>query len=193
MEGHLSDEGLAAARAAVPILCVDIVPVRATCGGRGQVGLILREMPGRDEPVWCHLGGRVRRGEALHSALLRHLRSTISGADADVVEDPQPDYVMQWFPTSQPADHALTHGYDPRQHAVALVYALELRGQPRVQADGEALNFRWWNMDRLVASRSSLWPGSLATVRGALGAAQARQRAGSGIRWQSSHGEDVAR
>ena len=168
MEGHLSEEQLEAARAAVPIVCVDIVPSRTTVDDHLEVGLILREMPGRDSQVWCHLGGRVRRGETLRSSLLRHLRDTLHGADVDLTDDPQPAYVMQWFPDAGPADDRRVHGHDPRQHAVALVYAVELRGEPEPRAGGEASEFRWWRLDDLVRGGPPLWPGCLATITGAL-------------------------
>ena len=48
-------------RAAVPIACVDVLPVkRDAAGSVVAVGLIRRTMG--DRSVWCHLGGRVLRG-----------------------------------------------------------------------------------------------------------------------------------
>ena len=164
--GWLSDEQLAAARQTVPILCVDLVPVRRHPDGAVEVGLVHREMPGRTDPVWCHLGGRVRRGETVRAALLRHLHSTLDGVEADVPADPQPDRVVQWFPTTDEVEPGLVHGYDPRQHAVALVYAVTLAGQPTA-GGGEATDFRWWSLAE-VSAADDLWPGTEQTVRGAL-------------------------
>jgi ADP-ribose pyrophosphatase YjhB (NUDIX family) len=164
--GHLSDDDLATARALVPILCVDLVPVRRLDSGV-EVGLILRSMPSRPEPVWCHLGGRVRRGETVRAALLRHLRSTLTGVEVDLPPDPQPQRVVQWFPEPGPVHLGLLHGFDPRQHAVALVHAVTLRGTAAVPAGGEGTAFRWWRPADLRGV--PLWPGTAATVSGALG------------------------
>jgi ADP-ribose pyrophosphatase YjhB (NUDIX family) len=168
MDGYLTAESLETARSLVPIVCVDIVPARVTLAGRLEVGLILRDMPGRDAPVWCHLGGRVRRGETLRAALVRHLGSTLVGAVVDFEVEPQPQYVMQWFPESQPAGALPVHGHDPRQHAVALVYAVELHGDPVPHSAGEATEFRWWPVDELSAGGPPLWPGCSAAITGAL-------------------------
>ena len=169
MDGYLSEESLETARALVPIVCVDLVPARTAVDGQAEVGLILRDMPGSETQVWCHLGGRVRRGETLASALLRHLESTLSGAGIDLEVDPQPHYTMQWFPTAQSAGALPVHGHDPRQHAVALVYAVELHGEPVSRAGGEASEFRWWRVDELAATAGPpLWPGCLAAITGAL-------------------------
>jgi hypothetical protein len=81
--------------------------------------------------------------------------------------DPQPDRVIQYFPTTGPVDAGLDHGYDPRQHAVALVHAVVLSGEPTIVRGGEALDFRWWGRDELADLRD-VWPGTLQTVRGAL-------------------------
>jgi ADP-ribose pyrophosphatase YjhB (NUDIX family) len=81
--------------------------------------------------------------------------------------DPQPDRVVQYFPTTGPVDAGLDHGHDPRQHAVALVHAVVLSGEPTIVRGGEALDFRWWGQDELAGLRD-VWPGTLQTVRGAL-------------------------
>lgn len=165
LDGFLTEEELERVRASVPIVCVDLVLTRTTSDPRPEVGLILRAMPGRTEPVWCHLGGRVRRGETVRAALQRHLFSTLHGVDVHLPPDPQPDYVMQWFPTAGSPESGLLMGHDPRQHAVALVFAVTLRGTPGVPEGGEALDFRWWRADLLDAASPDHWPGSVACIR----------------------------
>lgn len=166
--GYLSAADLESARASVPIVCVDLVPVRNGASGNAEVGLVLRQMPGRHEPVWCHLGGRVRRGETLRAALLRHLGETLNGAGVELPPDPQPACVVQYFPTTEPVEPGLDAGYDPRQHSIALVYRVSLIGEPTAVAGGEGIEFRWWDV-RDVGSVATVWPGTLQTVRGALG------------------------
>jgi hypothetical protein len=74
---------------------------------------------------------------------------------------------VQWFPASGPVEAGLVHGYDPRQHAVALVFPVTLVGDPVARPGSEASDFRWWPRDELDG-RSDLWPGALTTVDGAL-------------------------
>ena len=131
----------------MPLACVDFVPVH-----EGKVGLIFRESPfGR---VWCHLGGRVLRGETLAGALRRHAADTLA-VDLVLPPDPQPGYVYQWFPPELMPDDELQHGSDPRKHAIGLSYAVEILGVPVPQ--NEALDFAWFSGDALP---EPLWPGT---------------------------------
>jgi ADP-ribose pyrophosphatase YjhB (NUDIX family) len=135
----------------MPIACVDFVPWRLMSTGEREIGLILRESPhGR---VWCHLGGRIERGETIRQAIRRHAADTLA---AGVILDanPQPDYVYEWFPGEiAPADGTV-FGDDPRKHAVGLSFAVQLHGEPRPR--NEALEFRYFPTARLP---EPLWPG----------------------------------
>ena len=131
----------------MPIVAVDFVPVN-----EGLVGLILRDSPfGR---VWCHLGGRVFRGETLANALSRHALDTL-GVDLVLPPDPQPGYVYQWFPPELAPSDGLAYGSDPRKHAIGLSYVVALTGTPVAQ--NEALDFAWFRRDALP---EPLWPGA---------------------------------
>lgn len=139
----------------VPLACVDFVPERVE-NGRREIGLILRESPhGR---VWCHLGGRIGRGESIREALGRHAHDTIA-VDLELPADPQPGYVYQWFPPDDlPADAAqLRYGDDPRKHAIGLSFVVTAVGEP--QPRNEALDFGWFAVDDLPVP---LWPGCVA-------------------------------
>ena len=137
----------------IPLACVDFVPVR-TIEGKTEVGLILRDSPfGR---VWCHLGGRILRGESVAGALRRHAADTL-GPDVALTlpDDPQPDYVYQWFPPEiAPAD-APVHGDDPRKHAIGLSFAVSMSGEPSPRS--EAHEFAYARLDHLP---NPLWPGT---------------------------------
>jgi len=137
----------------VPLACVDFVPARNRAG-RSEVGLILRDSPfGR---VWCHLGGRILRGETIGSALRRHATDTLGPAVIiDLPGDPQPDYVYQWFPPDiAPAD-APVHGDDPRKHAIGLSFVVRMLGEPT--PSNEAYDFAFARLDDLP---EPLWPGT---------------------------------
>ena len=152
----------------VPILCVDIVPVRRDPEGNvTDVGFIRRAAPFGDEPVWCHVGGRANLGESLAEAITRHLTETLGAhAGVDVGSDPQPHYVMQYFRQARLGD-SLRSGWDPRKHAVALTFVIELPAGVTAVRGGEGTEFRWIPIE-LLATMTDTWPGSMTAVLAAL-------------------------
>lgn len=164
----LPDDLWGTVQASVPIVCVDVVPVR----GRGedlQVGLIRRRYADDGDPVWCHLGGRVRHGETTDEALARHLHETLEGARVDVGTDPQPHHVVQWFPPDVRTGG--TYGRDPRKHALSLCWALRLGDDVEVRHGGEGSELHWFRHDLADLPDHDLWPGTrhlvAATLTGA--------------------------
>lgn len=134
----------------MPIACVDFVMVRER-RLRRELGLILRDSPhGR---VWCHLGGRIQRGESIADAIRRHGRETI-GIEPVLALNPQPDYVYEWFPPDLAPSDGTICGNDPRKHAIGLSFVLETDVRP--QPHGEALAFEWFAPNALP---EDLWPG----------------------------------
>jgi ADP-ribose pyrophosphatase YjhB (NUDIX family) len=122
--GWLSREDLHAARERLPILYVDVVPVRVDVLGRiSEVGLLLRVMP--DGSISRALvSGRVLYGERIRDALMRHLEKDLgSMALPRVPVSPVPFTVAEYFP-----DPTITGFHDPRQHAVALAYVVAVDG-----------------------------------------------------------------
>jgi ADP-ribose pyrophosphatase YjhB (NUDIX family) len=164
----LPEDLWATVQASVPIPCVDVVPVRGT-GDALQVGLIRRRYADAGEPVWCHLGGRVRHGETTDEALARHVRETLVQAHVDVGPDPQPHHVVQWFPPDVRTGDR--YGRDPRKHALSLCWALPLGDHVRVRDGGEGTALHWFRHDLADLSDHDLWPGTrhlvAATLRGA--------------------------
>jgi ADP-ribose pyrophosphatase YjhB (NUDIX family) len=142
----------------LPIACVDAVLLDDSRGGAPRVGLIKRRTPFGDESLWCQIGGRVWRGETLAEALRRHIEASLVVELPVWPEDPQPDWVMQWFPAAlrEPGEH---YGVDPRQHAIAPSFLLNVASEPvvRTDADSEAEEFSWFPADALPAN---LWPGT---------------------------------
>lgn len=134
----------------MPIACVDFVLVRER-NGRRQLGLILRDSPHGE--VWCHLGGRVHRGERIADAVRRHSRDTI-GIEPTLSLNPQPDYVYEWFPPDLAPTDGTVFGDDPRKHAIGLSFVVEADGEPRSR--GEARDLAYFPGDELP---NNLWPG----------------------------------
>lgn len=134
----------------MPIACVDFVLVRDVDGIR-EVGLILRESPhGR---VWCHLGGRVQRGETIAAAICRHARETVC-IELELPLNPQPQYVYEWFPPDLAPTDGTAFGDDPRKHAIGVSFVVEVAGS--MAAANEALEAKFFAPDALP---DDLWPG----------------------------------
>lgn len=127
----------------VPIACVDVLAMKA--GPPPHAGLIWRNiMEGKQG--WCLIGGRLLRDEPLKDAITRQIREALGEAITFTLpDDPQPIYVGQYFTSQQPMG-----GTDPRQHAIGLTFALGISGDFRPQ--GEALDFRWFEISQLPAA-----------------------------------------
>jgi ADP-ribose pyrophosphatase YjhB (NUDIX family) len=139
----------------MPIACVDFVSIRHRA--TTEVGLIRRESP--FGVVWCHLGGRINRGETIAQALCRHANDTLD-VSLNLPDDPQPDYVYQWFPPAIAPNNGIVHGDDPRKHAIGLSFVVEMAGDP--QARNEAIDFAWFAVSELP---EELWPGTEYLIR----------------------------
>ncbi|MCT9819040.1 DUF4916 domain-containing protein [Microbacterium sp. W1N] len=137
----------------MPLACVDFVPVRRASNRVAEIGLILRDSPfGR---VWCHLGGRILRGETIAGAIRRHATDTLGDVVVELPADPQPDYVYQWFPPDDTPADAPPHGVDPRKHAIGLSFVVTLSGA--VTPRNEAHEFGYFAVGDLP---TPLWPGT---------------------------------
>ncbi|MGW6975256.1 NUDIX hydrolase family protein [Streptomyces sp. NPDC054952] len=137
--GWLTADELETARARMPILYVDAVPVRVDDSGEvTSIGLLLRIGP--DGTVSRTLvSGRVLHHERVRDALLRHLEKDLGPvALPRVPASPQPFTVAEYFPTA-----GVTSYHDPRQHAVSLAYIVPVAGDCRPRQD--ALDLVWFS------------------------------------------------
>ena len=134
----LSGEEMDAARERLPILYVDIVPVRADDEGSvSEVGLLLR-ITGSGEISRALVSGRVLYHERIRSALLRHIEKDLGPlALPRLPASPQPFTVAEYFPTP-----GVTPFHDPRQHAVSLAFVVPVAGDCAPQQD--ALELTWF-------------------------------------------------
>ena len=120
----LSAEDLELARAKLPIVYVDAIPVRVDESGRViKIGLLLRGRP--DGSISrAVISGRVLYGERVRDALLRHIEKDLgSVALPQIPTNPAPFTVAEYFP-----DPEISGFHDPRQHAVSLVYVVPVKG-----------------------------------------------------------------
>src|SRR6478672_12149445 len=137
--GWLSREDMDAARERLPILYVDVVPVRVDDQGTvTSVGLLLRA--GEDGQIKRALvSGRVLYHERVRAALLRHIEKDLGPlALPRVPPSPAPFTIAEYFPTP-----GVTAFHDPRQHAVSLAYVIPVDGDCEPQQD--ALELTWFS------------------------------------------------
>ncbi len=133
----LSREEMDAARERLPIVYVDVVPVRVDVQGTvTSVGLLLRA--GQDGQIKRALvSGRVLYHERVRAALLRHIEKDLGPvALPQIPASPQPFTVAEYFPTP-----GVTPYHDARQHAVSLAYVVPVSGDCQPQQD--ALDLAW--------------------------------------------------
>jgi ADP-ribose pyrophosphatase YjhB (NUDIX family) len=138
----LTREELDAARERLPILYVDIVPVRAD-EGVTAVGLLLR-VTGHGQISRALVSGRVLYHERVRSAMLRHIEKDLGPlALPRLPLSPQPFTIAEYFPTP-----GVTAFHDPRQHAVSLAFVVPVDGDCAPQQD--ALELTWFSPAQAV-------------------------------------------
>lgn len=201
----LDDDTWQRVQAAVPVACVDLLPVvRSRTGSIRSIGLIERTFPAGEhaEQVWCQIGGRIRREESLVQCASRHLGETLIGGAALGEVAPAAFFVNEYF--SEPGKGP---GYDPRRHAVAVCFLVEVAEEIQVEVnlhaesaslDGprQVFAFKWFRPQDLDDS-VSLWPGTRIMIDTALkmdgfvhddlayGALAARQSSQNEMMWQT--------
>lgn len=146
-EGRLSKRNWQAIQRRVPVSTVDVLLIRKGTSGNSEVGLIWRDTPHQGHR-WCLIGGRLLLNEPFRKAIVREIRGALGKGIRCTLHVPvQPIFVAEYF--SQQRKGSL---FDPRQHAVGLTFSAEIQGH--VQTRGEALDFRWFDVDRLPGTAS---------------------------------------
>ena len=133
----LSIDELDSARARLPIVYIDAIPVRVD--ERGQVtslGLLLRGRP--DGSISrAVVSGRVLYGERIRDAILRNVEKDLGAmALPQIPTSPAPFTIAEYFP-----DPEVTGFHDPRQHAVSLAFIVPVTGDCVPNQD--ALDLVW--------------------------------------------------
>lgn len=133
----LSREELRDARERLPILYLDLVPVRVDERSVvSEIGLLLR---GTSEGKIKRelVSGRVLYHERIRDAILRHIDKDLGPmALPQVPVAPQPFAIAEYFPTP-----GVTPFHDPRQHAVSMAHVVVVMGDCAPSAD--ALDLAW--------------------------------------------------
>jgi len=128
-------------RRKVPMVYIEAVPLRLGPDGDLEfVGMLLGATH-ESGLQRSFVSGRVLFHETLREALTRHLEKDLGAmAFPRLPASLQPFTVAQYFPTPGYGFH------DPRQHSVALVYAVPIDGEPAPQDD--ALDFSWFTPEQ---------------------------------------------
>lgn len=123
-------------RSKVPMVYVEAIPIRVGSSGElHAVGMLLRASH-HGELQRAFVSGRVLYQETLREALARHLDKDLGPMALPRIPTVlAPLTVAEYFPTPGYGFH------DPRQHAVSLVFAIPVDGEPAPSDD--ALDFSW--------------------------------------------------
>lgn len=134
----LPSDRLEQIRAQMPIVYVEAVPVRVdSLGNVTRIGLLLR-VAADGSISRLIVSGRVKFGERVRDALLRHCEKDLGPmALPRVPVNPAPFTIAEYFP-----DPDITGYHDPRQHAVSLAYVVPVDGD--CTPTQEALDLAWF-------------------------------------------------
>lgn len=155
--GWLTDGDLAVVRAQIPMVYINVVPVRIDASGDvTEIGILLRaDNQGLSRAI---VSGRVLYHERVRDAIHRHIEKDLGPMSLPVIPvSPQPFTVAEYLPTP-----GITPYFDPRQHAVALAYIVPITGDCHPRQD--ALHIDW------VTPEEALSPGIQAAFADGQGA-----------------------
>ncbi|MFC5281125.1 DUF4916 domain-containing protein [Arcanobacterium canis] len=162
MASWLSPEELEFVRHKVPMLYVNVVPVRL--GETGQVEAVGLLLQGSDDSISRSIvSGRVLFHETVRAAVVRHLEKDLGlMALPRIPASMVPFTIGEYFPT--PGEGF----FDSRQHAVALCYVVPISGDCSPQND--ALGFTWFDPGDLYTRElcAEMTPGHADIVKRAL-------------------------
>ncbi|MFZ9308654.1 MAG: DUF4916 domain-containing protein [Candidatus Nanopelagicales bacterium] len=145
-ENWLSGDDFEQIRRRVPIMYVNLVPIRVGESGQvTQIGLLLTASP--EGLIRRSLvTGRIKYRETIRDAIIRHLDKDLGPvAFARIPPTLQPFGVFEYFP-----EESETALHDSRQHAIALAYTIVVSGE--CQPSQSALDFAWLDVSALTDS-----------------------------------------
>lgn len=133
--------------ATMPIICVDVIPVREQ-QNQVQLGYITRAT-GCQKDKAALIGGRVVKNEHLSEAIGRHLNEAF--AIGEFAFHPsncegRPFFVAQHAHATESGD---LDAFDPTKHSIAMTYLIEMADPSLALMNGEASAFHWASLDEL--------------------------------------------
>lgn len=164
ISGWFAPDELERIRRRMPILYVDMVPVRVDTDGAIQHIALLLRTPREGSIQRALVSGRVMYHERIRDALARHLDKDLGPmALPKLPVSLTPFTVAEYFPTP-----GITPYHDPRQHAVSMAYIVPIDGDCEPQQD--ALEITWVTPEEAVSAtvQNEMLDGHGALVRAAL-------------------------
>ncbi len=143
-DGHLDDETYALVQGSVPIATVDVLCVFID-RDVDQL-LLIQRADGHGNPGLINLiGGRIRLGESLEGAAMRHVRETIGERVGVAARDwGRPEWVAVY-----PHAESGPGPFDPRQQSISPSFVISCVGEPVVVPGGEATGLAWFSPETL--------------------------------------------
>lgn len=145
-ENWLSGDDFEEIRRRIPIVYVNLVPIRVDETGKvSQIGLLLTASA-EGSIRRSLVTGRVKYRETIREAISRHLDKDLGPvAFARIPATLQPFGVFEYFP-----EESHSGLRDSRQHAIALGYTVVVAGE--CQPSQAALDFVWLDISSLTDS-----------------------------------------
>ena len=144
---YLSEELYRTITDNIPIVCIDIVPVKKV-DSSWQIGVATLST-GPEAGKLAIFGGRVQHNETILDAIKRHLSQDLDINNFSfygINNVARPFHVQEYLhqKTAEPP-----HCYDPTKHAVSLIYLINLDDEPKPK--NEVSDFRWISRDQVPA------------------------------------------
>jgi ADP-ribose pyrophosphatase YjhB (NUDIX family) len=124
----------------MPIVCIDVIPVRPN-GKHIELGAIIRKT-GTESGKIALIGGRILKSESISEAIQRHLSKDLNISDfkySSLNEEDTPFTVQQYDHSGK--DSAKFVCFDPTKHSIGLTYLIEINQEPKPA--NEASEFLW--------------------------------------------------
>lgn len=161
--GWLTDAMLAHVRSQMPLVYINVVPVRVDATGQiTHVGLLLRVDEGAMSRAL--VAGRLVYHETLRDAIVRNIEKDLGLAALPRVPlSPTPFTIAEYFPTD-----GFGTFHDSRQHAVALCYVVPVDGE--CEPSQNALDIVWFTPEEAASDEvaAEMTGGQHAVLRHAL-------------------------
>lgn len=139
----LSNSDIEQVRNRLPIVYVNVIPVRTDAAGEvTEIGLLLAP---DDAGSFHHslISGRVLYNERVRDALVRHIEKDLGPVSFPRIPlSINPFGVFEYFPTPD-----VTGLFDTRQHAIALAFVIAVSGD--CQPSQQALSLNWISRQEL--------------------------------------------
>ncbi len=135
----LSEKDYRFITSSVPIVCIDVIPVRLN-EGHIELGAIVRKT-GTESGKIALIGGRIVKNESISDAIRRHLNKDLNILDfkySPLNSEDSPIIVQQYEHSTQ---SSRIKCFDPTKHSIGLTYLIEINQEPKPA--NEASKFLW--------------------------------------------------